>query len=214
MMGRQPEQPLTQSPAEAGSRPSAVDLLTLQEAAAATGRNPELLRRWCAAGRIRCQRIGRDWVIDASDLAAVEAMPRRGVGTMTQIALDDLATLPPELRAEVEKCLDAGEVVRVVVLGIEGSALVLTDRKVLVARDGVLVTEPKRGRVAVWPLGRIRRVQLDAGASAGALVLTPQDPDDRALTVVLARPHLARAEAATTAIRALLDGAGSYDANR
>jgi helix-turn-helix protein len=188
--------------------------MTLAEVAAATGRNPELLRRWCAAGRIRCQRIGRDWVIDASDLAAVKGMPRRGEGKMTQIALDDLATLPASLRGEVEGCLEKGETVRVVVLGIEGSAIIVTDRKVLVARDGVLVTEPERGRVAVWPLNRIRRVQLDAGASAGALVLTPQDPDDRALVAVLARPHLDRAQAATTAIRDLLERAGSYGTSR
>jgi Helix-turn-helix domain len=213
-MARQPEQRLTSTPSGGPVRPSAVDLMTLAEVAAATGRNPELLRRWCAAGRIRCQRIGRDWVIDASDLAGVRAMPRRGEGKMTQIALDDLAALSRSLRAQVEGCLGPGEAVRVVVLGIEGSAIIVTDRKVVVARDGVLVTEPEHGKVAAWPLERIRRVQLDAGASAGALVLTPQDPDDRALVAVLARTHLERAEAATTAIRELLDRAGSYDNRR
>src|SRR3954447_22670436 len=123
-MGRQPEQRLTHAPTGRPDRPSAADLMTLAEVAARTGRNPELLRRWCAAGRIRCQRIGRDWVIDASDVAAVRAMPRRGEGRMTQVALDDLAASSRSLRAQVEGCLDPGETVRVVVLGIEGSAIV------------------------------------------------------------------------------------------
>jgi hypothetical protein len=198
----------------APDRPSAAQLLTLTEVALITGRNAELLRRWCVAGRIRCQRVGRDWVIDSTDIKAVEGMPRRGVGGMTKIAIDDLSALSKSLRAAVEGCLEKGESVAVVVLGIEGSAIILTERKALVARDGVLVTEPEEGKVALWPLKRIRRVQLDAGASGGALVLTPQDPDDRALVVVLARPHLERAEAATDVIRGLLDAAGSYEPNR
>lgn len=197
----------------ASASPSA-QLLTLAEVAAMTGRNSELLRRWCVAGRIRCQRVGRDWVIESLDVGAVEGMPRRGVGKMTRIRLDDLAALPKSLRDAVEECLEDGERVRVVVLGTEGSAIILTDKKALVARDGVLVTEPEHGRVAVWPLSGIRRVQLDGGVAGGALVLTSQDPDDRALVVVLARAHLDRAEAATTAIRDLLDKAGSYEPDR
>lgn len=198
----------------APERTSAINLLTLSEVALITGRNAELLRRWCVAGRIRCQRVGRDWVIDSTDVKAVEGMPRRGVGRMTKVAIDDLAALPKSLREAVEECLEKGERVAVVVLGIEGSAIILTDRKALVARDGVLVTEPEEGKVAVWPLSRIRRVQLDAGASGGALVLTSQDADDRALVVVLARAHLERAEAATDVIRGLLDAAGSYEPKR
>ena len=205
------EQVVTQVREIAPERPSAVQLLTLTEVALVTGRNAELLRRWCVAGRIRCQRVGRDWVIDRGDIRAVDGMPRRGVGRMTMVAIDDPSALSKSLREAVEDCLEEGEKVAVVVLGIEGSAIVLTDRKALLARDGVLVTEPGEGKVAVWPLSRIRRVQLDAGASGGAMVLTPQDPDDRALVVVLARAHLERAEAATDVIRGLLDAAGSYD---
>jgi hypothetical protein len=209
-----PQQVLIPLRATTPERPSAVQLLTLTEVAIITGRNAELLRRWCVAGRIRCQRVGRDWVIDRGDIAAVEGMPRRGDGRMTRVALDDLSALSRSLREAVEDCLEEGENVAVVVLGIEGSAIILTDRKALVARDGVLVTEPEEGKVALWPLSRIRRVQLDAGASGGALVLTPQDPDDRALVVVLARAHLERAEAATDVIRGLLDAAGSYGPKR
>lgn len=212
MAGRQ--QIATRWRTGAPDAPSAVHLLTLAEVAAITGRNAELLRRWCAAGRIRCQRVGRDWVIDSADVGIVEGMPRRGVRNMTKVGVDDLSALPESLRDAVKECLEEGEKVRVVVLGTEGSAFVLTDRKVFVARDGVLVTEPEHGEVAVWPLSSIRRVQLEAGASGGALVLTPQDPDDRALVVVLARAHLDRAEAATTPIRELLQDAGSYEPDR
>lgn len=186
-------------------------MLTLAEAAAETGRNPELLRRWCAAGRLRCGRIGRDWVVGPAELVRIDAMPRKGASKhSSEIRLADLGVLLDGLRSEVEACLDEGEAVQVVVSGVEDAAIIVTDRRILVARDGALVREPERGETATWPLEWARRVQLEAGASAGALVLTPREPADRALVVVLARPHLARAEAATTRIRELLAGAGAY----
>jgi excisionase family DNA binding protein len=39
------------------------------EAASRTGRHPEVLRRWCADGRIPAIRIGRAWAISADTLA-------------------------------------------------------------------------------------------------------------------------------------------------
>ncbi len=53
-------------------------LLTLNETSRRTGRNAELLRRWCVSGRLRCERIGRDWMIDEEALVTIEGMPRRG----------------------------------------------------------------------------------------------------------------------------------------
>lgn len=182
-------------------------LLTLREAGLRTSRNPELLRRWCASGRIRCQRAGRDWLIDAADIPWIQAMPRRGTAPKATLRLDDLAALGAPLRAEVEACLEAGEEVRVVIPGVEGSGLIATDRRVLIARDGVLVREPQRGQMATWPLEWVRRVQITTAAASGALVLAPVDPDDRALVLLLGRPHLERAGAATTELRALVRSA-------
>jgi hypothetical protein len=185
--------------------------MTLAEAAATTGRNPELLRRWCVAGRLPCRRVGRDWIIAAGDISAVERMPRRGEARRSVTpALDDLSLLPSATAAAISECLEPGEGVRVVALGVEDSALVATDSRVFVVRDGAPVTESRSGVPASWPLKRIRRIQLESGTASGALILTPADPDGRALVVVLARPHLARASAAAPALRDLLAAAGSY----
>lgn len=192
---------------------TALRLLTLADAAARTGRNAELLRRWCAAGRIPCHRVGRDWMVDPADIASIEGMPRRGMTKGGARALGDLGILSPGLQEAVRACLDDGEVVREVVLGIEDSALVATTRRIFMAHDGTLVTDPQSGRVATWPLDWVRRIQLTAGASAGALVLTSQDPSDRPLVVVLGRPGLVRAEDLVASLRARLVANGNFSAD-
>ena len=52
--------------------------LTLKQVATRTGRHPELLRQWCAVGRIPCQRVGGSWVLDAADVGLVDGIARRG----------------------------------------------------------------------------------------------------------------------------------------
>jgi hypothetical protein len=177
--------------------------LTLLEVAHATGRNVELLRRWCVAGRIPCSRLGRDWFVARAELDRVDAMPRRAVSEVRR-RLDDRSSLNRELDGALDNCLEPGEQVRVILLGVEGSGLIATDRKSFMVRDGVLVTSPTSQAPAVWPLTGFRRVQLDLSSTAGALVITPANPDDRALVVLLARPQLARAEAAADALRELI----------
>jgi len=178
--------------------------------ASRTGRNAELLRRWCAAGRIPCVRVGRDWMIDPGDLALIEAMPRRGMRSDDHGDLADLSVLTAALADALHGCLDEDETIREVIPGIEGSAIIATDRRLFVARDGVLVTEPEHGRVASWPLDWARRVQLTSGASAGALVLTSHDPADRPLVLVLGRPQLTRADDAVVSLRARLADNGNF----
>jgi hypothetical protein len=51
--------------------------LTLSQVAARTGRHAELLRQWCAAGRIPCQRLGGSWVLLEADLPLLERMATR-----------------------------------------------------------------------------------------------------------------------------------------
>jgi hypothetical protein len=51
--------------------------LTLSQVAARTGRHPELLRQWCAAGRIPCHRLGGSWVVLERDLPLVDQMATR-----------------------------------------------------------------------------------------------------------------------------------------
>ncbi len=97
------------------------------------------------------------------------------------------------------------------IAGTEDLALVTTDRRCFVAQDGVLVTDPATGLAATWPLDWVRRVTLASGTSSGAVVLTGHDGADRPLVIVLGRPHLERAEAAVTALRARLAARGNFE---
>ena len=51
--------------------------LTLSQVALRTGRHPELLRQWCARGRIPCARVGGSWVLRDEDLALVDGIAKR-----------------------------------------------------------------------------------------------------------------------------------------
>jgi excisionase family DNA binding protein len=46
-------------------------MLTVPEAAARAGRNPETIRRWIRSGRLPAQKVGTQHVIDDDDLEAV-----------------------------------------------------------------------------------------------------------------------------------------------
>jgi hypothetical protein len=192
-------------------RPEAIRLLTLGDVALRTGRNVELLRRWCVAGRVRCERIGRDWMVRENELGTIDGMPRRGVSKGSPVELADLAVLAEGLGTEIRRCLEEDEHVVEVIAGIEDSAVVVTDKRIFIARDGVLVTDPQSGDIAAWPLDWVRRVVLTTGASAGAFVLAPQDSSDRPIVLVLARPHLARAEAVVTSLRDRLASKGNFE---
>ena len=62
-------------------------IVSLAEAARRSGRNPEVLRRWCQEGRIPAIRVGRTWAITMDTLAmliehrhrARPRLPRDGV---------------------------------------------------------------------------------------------------------------------------------------
>jgi hypothetical protein len=51
--------------------------LTLSQVAARTGRHPELLRQWCAAGRIPCLRLGGSWVVREEDVPLLDRIATR-----------------------------------------------------------------------------------------------------------------------------------------
>jgi excisionase family DNA binding protein len=52
-------------------------IVSLSEAARRTGRNPEVIRRWCIDGRIRAIRVGRTWAIPADSLQELIAHSAR-----------------------------------------------------------------------------------------------------------------------------------------
>jgi len=46
-------------------------MLTVPEAARRAGRNPETIRRWIRAGRLRSEKVGTQHVVDEADLDAL-----------------------------------------------------------------------------------------------------------------------------------------------
>jgi excisionase family DNA binding protein len=56
-------------------------VLTVPEAAKRVGRDPETVRRWIRAGKLRSTKVGTQHLIDEQDLDALEE--------------DDMAPLPP-----------------------------------------------------------------------------------------------------------------------
>jgi hypothetical protein len=63
--------------------------LTLSQVALRTGRHPELLRQWCARGRVPCARIGGSWVVREQDLPLVDGIARRNRQTRAGSAAVD-----------------------------------------------------------------------------------------------------------------------------
>lgn len=51
-------------------------MLTVPEAARRVGRNPETIRRWIRAGRLRAQKLGTQHLIDEADLEEVAVDPK------------------------------------------------------------------------------------------------------------------------------------------
>jgi excisionase family DNA binding protein len=51
-------------------------MLTVPEAARRSGRDPETIRRWIRAGKLRAEKVGTQHVIDEDDLDAVTAEAR------------------------------------------------------------------------------------------------------------------------------------------
>lgn len=62
--------------------------LTLSQVSARTGRHPELLRQWCASGRIPCQRLGGSWVLREEDLALLDGIATRARHTARKVKLE------------------------------------------------------------------------------------------------------------------------------
>jgi hypothetical protein len=70
-------------------------------------------------------------------------------------SLNDIGSLAAEARAPIERSLERGEPIRVVVAGTFGSALVATDRRVLIW---------KRHRLSAYPLENLTEIAFGGGA--------------------------------------------------
>lgn len=71
-------------------------MLTVHEAAASLRRSPETIRRWIRAGRLRAHKVGTQYLIEESDLSAVEdealPIPAFLAKTSTGEAMPDVVT--------------------------------------------------------------------------------------------------------------------------
>lgn len=82
-----------------------VPWMTLEEISRRTGRNTSLLARWARAGRIPAVKIGGAWIVNESDLPAIEAMPRTPGRPRKAVPLADL----PEPEQRVIRALIAAK---------------------------------------------------------------------------------------------------------
>lgn len=52
-------------------------MLTVNQVADKLGVTPSLVRRFCRDGRLKAQKIGRDWLIDKRSLDSFSGKPRK-----------------------------------------------------------------------------------------------------------------------------------------
>ncbi|MEJ7894173.1 MAG: helix-turn-helix domain-containing protein [Solirubrobacteraceae bacterium] len=77
-------------------------MISVPQAAQRTGMNPETIRRWIRAGRLRSTRVGTQHMIDEADLAAV-ATPPGGVELPTRWQRFDSGRPLPDVAAALER---------------------------------------------------------------------------------------------------------------
>jgi len=107
------------------------ETLSLEGAAEQFEVPPVRLRRWCATGKLRCERAGEDWVIPVSEAGRIEELAQQyetGPAHVRGLAVP-MPAVPPDLATTVASRL-----------GLTRSAVTLTP----LALDGVEYV------VAVW----------------------------------------------------------------
>ncbi len=70
-------------------------VLTVPEAARRVGRNPETIRRWIRAGRLRAHKVGTQHVIDEADLVLV-ATPAHALPVPESLRRFDSGRVQPD----------------------------------------------------------------------------------------------------------------------
>ena len=77
-------------------------MITVPQAARRTGRDPETIRRWIRAGRLRSTKVGTQHMIDEADLDAV-ATPVGGVDLPKRWRHFDSGRPLPDVVAALER---------------------------------------------------------------------------------------------------------------
>ena len=81
------------------------ELIPLAAAAERSGQAPDVLRRWCATGKLRCARSGDGWLIPLSEFPAIAEAARDHETAVEELRVTGLAVptpaVPPNLADEV-----------------------------------------------------------------------------------------------------------------
>ena len=77
-------------------------MITVPQAARRTGRDPETIRRWIRAGRLRSTKVGTQHMIDEGDLDAV-AVPAGGIELPERWRHFDSGRPVPDIVAALER---------------------------------------------------------------------------------------------------------------
>ena len=81
------------------------EMVTLREAAERSGQSVIRLGRWCATGRLRCERDGSGWLIPVSELGSISRVARDHAAAIEQRRVTALAVpapaAPPDLAGDV-----------------------------------------------------------------------------------------------------------------
>lgn len=104
-------------------------LIPLDEAARTCGRPVDQLRRWCATGRLRGERVGTDWYLLEDDLHLAATLDELeasgGARTMISLAFSDEEAGRRALAQLRERFGAAAADLRLAPLALDGAELVL-----------------------------------------------------------------------------------------
>ncbi len=129
--------------------------LTLAQVAARTGRHPELLRQWCASGRLPCERFGGTWVLREADLGLLDRMATRARRRPPTIAASGRARLLAAVFLDPDRAVAAADALRRR-LSIDGSAVECAPLALTAFRDLALtVVVARAGQESVLEARRI-----------------------------------------------------------
>jgi hypothetical protein len=104
--------------------------ITLEATAAATGQSLERLGTWCATGKLRCEKDGRDWLIPLAEVIRVPVLVEErdaaiAAGRATALVVP-LASASPDLGGEVARRLGLTRgAVTTTTLALDGTSYVL-----------------------------------------------------------------------------------------
>jgi len=132
------------------------------------------------AGNLRTLAEHRaDVAVNTEDPAVAAALGGMGLGVITESSstinaedpLKAWMTRHPKVRESLERILEPGESVEVVIAGAFNQFVVGTNRRVVVIKKGLMAGATFGGKLASWEHRTITGVQLDTHIATGVLII-------------------------------------------